>query len=234
VSQDSQAAVLRGNDFLVHGLVHAAILEFTRAFVLDRTQLSPLVDRLEALTMIGHHDDCLSDCLELLTSHASAPPDPPRPRGNSTATAPPKQGQGQPSASHTAISDSQSASPPLSGHLLERVYAVLAGNIAELYGVSPSYPNMRLAHSNSSGTGGNGNGNGNGVNLYASSTTATYSYPGSPNAPISFNLLKDVAVNHRGPVLNHLLYSISNFILRNGPFATTIVPAAKAVAFLLR
>jgi len=40
VSQDSKAAIQRGHDFLQHGLVHAAILEFTRAFVLDRTQLS--------------------------------------------------------------------------------------------------------------------------------------------------------------------------------------------------
>lgn len=64
--QLAQAAKQRGEDFLAHGLLHAAVLEFSRAFELDRSCLGYFVDRLETLFLLGHYEECLSDSSLLL------------------------------------------------------------------------------------------------------------------------------------------------------------------------
>lgn len=66
VSQNALAAKLRGDDFVNHGLLHAAVLEYSRAFELDRTKLSYFVDRLDALCILGHYEECLTDSSLLL------------------------------------------------------------------------------------------------------------------------------------------------------------------------
>lgn len=66
VSQDAAAAKLRGDDFRSHGLLHAAVLEYSRAFELDKRKLEYFVDRLEALAELGHCDECLNDSSLLL------------------------------------------------------------------------------------------------------------------------------------------------------------------------
>jgi len=60
------AAKQRGDDFLAHGLLHAAVLEFSRAFELDRSSLGYFVDRLDTLFLLGHYEECLSDSSLLL------------------------------------------------------------------------------------------------------------------------------------------------------------------------
>ena len=133
VCQDSQAALARGRDYLSHGLTHAAILEFTKAFVLDRMNLSPLVDRLEALTCIGHHDDCLADTLELLNTHGASKV---RDKKRTTTSSSKKK-----AALEVALAaDPADESPCLSEDLLERLYVVLTTNIIETHGLSLSYP----------------------------------------------------------------------------------------------
>jgi TPR repeat protein len=66
VSQDAAAAKLRGDDFRSHGLLHAAVLEYSRAFELDKRKLMYFVDRLDALAELGHSDECLTDSSLLL------------------------------------------------------------------------------------------------------------------------------------------------------------------------
>lgn len=66
VSQDAAAAKLRGDDFRSHGLLHAAVLEYSRAFELDKRKLTYFVDRLDALAELGHADECLTDSSLLL------------------------------------------------------------------------------------------------------------------------------------------------------------------------
>ena len=65
-AQQAAAAKQRGEDFLSHNLLHAAVLEFSRAFELDRSCLGYFVDRLEALFLLGHFEECLSDSSLLL------------------------------------------------------------------------------------------------------------------------------------------------------------------------
>lgn len=66
LSQNALAAKRRGDDFVYHGLLHAAVLEYSRAFELDRTKLSYFVDRLDALCILGHYEECLTDSSLLL------------------------------------------------------------------------------------------------------------------------------------------------------------------------
>ena len=66
ISQDAAAAKLRGDDFRSHGLLHAAVLEYSRAFELDKSKLTYFVDRLEALAELNHCDECLADSTLLL------------------------------------------------------------------------------------------------------------------------------------------------------------------------
>jgi hypothetical protein len=66
ISQNALAAKRRGDDFVYHGLLHAAVLEYSRAFELDRTKLSYFVDRLDALCILGHYEECLTDSSLLL------------------------------------------------------------------------------------------------------------------------------------------------------------------------
>eukprot|EP01041_Mallomonas_annulata_P004963 gene4963-9931_t len=243
VSQDSKAAMQRGHDYLGHGLVHAAILEFTRAFVLDRSQLNPLVDRLEALSTIGHYEDCLADCLELLTTHAPTTNKHKKLKGisssSSTSSSSTIQQQQQSSSSNTKQSSSSSSTlpsnkqlvevilspdtpspehtPVLSGELLDRVYTVLSGNIAETHGHSPSYPNSGSSNTNT-GTNNNSNGNGN--------------VPNTPTLPTTtFDLFKDVGGLHRGPLIGHLLCRLLEV---NSGSTNAINSASKAAAFLVR
>lgn len=68
LSKSAAAAKKRGDDYLSHGLLHAAVLEYSRAFELDKTQLSYFVDRLEALTTLEHYEECLTDSSLLLPS----------------------------------------------------------------------------------------------------------------------------------------------------------------------
>jgi TPR repeat protein len=65
-AQLAAAAKQRGEDFLAHSLLHAAVLEFSRAFELDRSCLHYFVDRLETLYLLGHFEECLSDSSLLL------------------------------------------------------------------------------------------------------------------------------------------------------------------------
>ena len=66
ISLNALAAKRRGDDFVYHGLLHAAVLEYSRAFELDRTKLSYFVDRLDALCILGHYEECLTDSSLLL------------------------------------------------------------------------------------------------------------------------------------------------------------------------
>jgi hypothetical protein len=66
LSQNAVAAKRRGDDFVYHGLLHAAVLEYSRAYELDRTKLSYFVDRLDALCILGHYEECLTDSSLLL------------------------------------------------------------------------------------------------------------------------------------------------------------------------
>lgn len=66
-SHSAHSAMLRGFDYLKHFLYHAAILEFTKAFDLDRTKLIYFIFRLFTLCIISHWEDCLHDSEYLLS-----------------------------------------------------------------------------------------------------------------------------------------------------------------------
>jgi hypothetical protein len=68
VSQNAAAAKERGDAYASHGLLHAAVLEYSRAFELDRSTLSYFIDRLESLCALGHHEECIADTALMLLS----------------------------------------------------------------------------------------------------------------------------------------------------------------------
>ena len=130
LSKCSMAAKLRGDDYFKQHLVEAAALEYTRAFELDGSKTSYIVDRMNALFVVGHFEECILDGTQLIINcygliQASAKKSPEKDKGS---------GQKSSSGSSSAIKDKDGEyHEPLSQEATRRVYCIIAESLVELH-----------------------------------------------------------------------------------------------------